>query len=577
MAAEQREPFSENANMHDNREIQELVGCPFLGLFDDAETTLAYPSKANHCHRLQTPVGVDLAHQGEYCLSRNFPQCYVYGKLDAVPEEQKEPRTAVLLASLVALRNRFPASPDFEAWRASLPALSQAGDRVSVEAYVASLKERLPRTDDISGRIEAALAALSLPALRARLPQDVSKDALQSYVKHINRRTAGLFAVPIFLMLIVLAAIIWWPPVGGTEPDALAMIPADPSTHDTAGRFAATAPHAAETRPAAVPDAPQPSRSGESGATAELLAATEITTAADEDEMALAVDQAGQGQGATAVSLDTEALAEPMPETVVEAEETEIKEIPVITAATAKETPVEANETNEGTETSEEKADAADAVSESPGTAATADEVGELIANSEDDGPLSTAAANDETTAISPLPAADIASVGPVAATEPLLIHDSPDDTAEIISSLTERQPAAVLGRDSSSSWILIRLGAGIEGWVRVQESGANMVMADLPNVTTAGEAAAATAAPPNSVQPVEEDLPVVGTAVVNAGALNLRSGPGIEYTPVGYVFNRQPVSLLGQYGGQGNVWVLVRTSDGQQGWMNSLYLIQTE
>ena len=103
------------------------------------------------------------------------------------------------------------------------------------------------------------------------------------------------------------------------------------------------------------------------------------------------------------------------------------------------------------------------------------------------------------------------------------------------------------------------------------------MVMADLPNVTTAGEAAAATAAPPNSVQPVEEDLPVVGTAVVNAGALNLRSGPGIEYTPVGYVFNRQPVSLLGQYGGQGNVWVLVRTSDGQQGWMNSLYLIQTE
>mgnify|MGYP001822834147 FL=1 len=87
----------------------------------------------------------------------------------------------------------------------------------------------------------------------------------------------------------------------------------------------------------------------------------------------------------------------------------------------------------------------------------------------------------------------------------------------------------------------------------------------------------AVVAAPQSPAEnPASEDdsLPVVSTAVVNTGALNLRSGPGVEYEAIGVVYNKQQVSLLEQPGSSG--WVQVRLSDGQQGWLNSNYMILT-
>jgi hypothetical protein len=52
--------------------------CPFLGLKDDSDTALAYPSPANHCFRSNPPIAIKLDHQREFCLSGNHRLCGLF-------------------------------------------------------------------------------------------------------------------------------------------------------------------------------------------------------------------------------------------------------------------------------------------------------------------------------------------------------------------------------------------------------------------------------------------------------------------------------------------------------------------
>lgn len=52
--------------------------CPYLGLADDAQTSLAFPSAWNTCHRHQPGVVPSLHHQTEFCLVEQHAQCPVY-------------------------------------------------------------------------------------------------------------------------------------------------------------------------------------------------------------------------------------------------------------------------------------------------------------------------------------------------------------------------------------------------------------------------------------------------------------------------------------------------------------------
>ena len=54
------------------------VTCPYLGIVDDAETALAYPSPWNYCFRRGTPVSVTLEHQRNYCLATAYVGCPIY-------------------------------------------------------------------------------------------------------------------------------------------------------------------------------------------------------------------------------------------------------------------------------------------------------------------------------------------------------------------------------------------------------------------------------------------------------------------------------------------------------------------
>lgn len=60
-------------------------------------------------------------------------------------------------------------------------------------------------------------------------------------------------------------------------------------------------------------------------------------------------------------------------------------------------------------------------------------------------------------------------------------------------------------------------------------------------------------------------------TGVVTAGALNVRSGPGVSFNVITKIYNGQIVSLLGKY--YANNWVNIRLSNGLEGWVNSVYL----
>ncbi len=52
--------------------------CPFLGLTDDDRPPFGFPSSENRCHAATTPIYVELAHQGTYCLTAKHARCARY-------------------------------------------------------------------------------------------------------------------------------------------------------------------------------------------------------------------------------------------------------------------------------------------------------------------------------------------------------------------------------------------------------------------------------------------------------------------------------------------------------------------
>ena len=54
------------------------VTCPYLGIADDAETALAYPSQWNCCFRKGNSTSVSLEHQRNYCLATAYAGCPIY-------------------------------------------------------------------------------------------------------------------------------------------------------------------------------------------------------------------------------------------------------------------------------------------------------------------------------------------------------------------------------------------------------------------------------------------------------------------------------------------------------------------
>jgi hypothetical protein len=59
--------------------------CPYLGLRDDPETALYYPSPLNHCYRAKPATPVKSEYQGTCCLTATHSECRVYQKDPGFP------------------------------------------------------------------------------------------------------------------------------------------------------------------------------------------------------------------------------------------------------------------------------------------------------------------------------------------------------------------------------------------------------------------------------------------------------------------------------------------------------------
>lgn len=67
--------------------------CPYLGLRNDRDTCISYPSPGNSCYRGPQPVSVLLEYQESCCLTDTYPECPVYqggGKV-MLSRENREP------------------------------------------------------------------------------------------------------------------------------------------------------------------------------------------------------------------------------------------------------------------------------------------------------------------------------------------------------------------------------------------------------------------------------------------------------------------------------------------------------
>jgi hypothetical protein len=63
------------------------VICPFLGMFEDSGTALAFPSAWNHCHHCNPASSVALDHQKTCCLTGGYETCpaFLQSPNDAFP------------------------------------------------------------------------------------------------------------------------------------------------------------------------------------------------------------------------------------------------------------------------------------------------------------------------------------------------------------------------------------------------------------------------------------------------------------------------------------------------------------
>jgi N-acetylmuramoyl-L-alanine amidase len=128
-----------------------------------------------------------------------------------------------------------------------------------------------------------------------------------------------------------------------------------------------------------------------------------------------------------------------------------------------------------------------------------------------------------------------------------LNVRSGPGVAYSVVTVSQQGHVVHLLGRNANSSWVKVRVFSGQEGWVNASYITPNVPISSLPVVSAPG---------------------VTPTAVVNTGALNVRSGPGVGYSVVAWVQQGQTLSLLGR--NANSSWVQVRTPSNHTGWVNA-------
>ncbi len=133
-----------------------------------------------------------------------------------------------------------------------------------------------------------------------------------------------------------------------------------------------------------------------------------------------------------------------------------------------------------------------------------------------------------------------------VIATGALNMRSGPGTAYGILTIVYHGHTVTLLGRNSDSSWAMVRKSTGTEGWVSTAFITSSVPLSSLPVLSTVTQTA-------------------VGT--INTGAANVRSGPGLEYGETAVVYQYASVGLIGR--NSNSSWIKVRLANDHIGWIN--------
>lgn len=147
------------------------------------------------------------------------------------------------------------------------------------------------------------------------------------------------------------------------------------------------------------------------------------------------------------------------------------------------------------------------------------------------------------------------AASGPTAtvASNVLNVRAGPGTNYNILTVLYYGQVVEAIGRNSANTWVKIQIWGGTQGWVSAPLIWLNVPITSLPAL---------------DLPPVNPPPPAGPTAVVATGALNVRSGPSVNFSVLTKVYNGTPMTAIGR--NSANTWLKVRLSSGQEGWVNA-------
>ena len=129
-----------------------------------------------------------------------------------------------------------------------------------------------------------------------------------------------------------------------------------------------------------------------------------------------------------------------------------------------------------------------------------------------------------------------------------VILRSGPGTNYSVIRMLSYADPLVLLGRSSDNTWLYVKTSDGQEGWVKV--SWVDLAGAGL-----------------NNDFPVKTPSPIPpATVFIAVNNVNLRTGPGTYYSSIRILNYGEKLLLFGRL--SNNIWVYVKTSDGQEGWV---------
>lgn len=158
--------------------------------------------------------------------------------------------------------------------------------------------------------------------------------------------------------------------------------------------------------------------------------------------------------------------------------------------------------------------------------------------------------------------------------TNSVRVYTSPDINATVVDILGLNQVVTMLGRNADASMVYVRTPNSVLGWMQPQALTYTINLFDLAVVGGGTPIPNATATATSTATP-QPSQPVNISGVVNTGALNIRSGPGVQYPVIDAVYFGDTVILVGR--NADSTWVNIQTADLVRGWVNARYITPSQ